>query len=90
MSIAKMIASEIAALPPHLQEEVLDFVQFVKLRHGITKHPLSETTAVDSNDSPFFQALSNAGLVGCISTDEQLSTNYKRRIDFSAKIDARA
>ena len=35
MTSANKIASEISALPPHLQAEVLDFVQFVKKRDGI-------------------------------------------------------
>ena len=35
MSILNNIESEIAALPPALRAEVLDFVQFVKQRHGL-------------------------------------------------------
>ena len=86
MTTPNKIESEIAALPPHLQAEVLDFVQFVKHRHGIAKVSIADGNAQGGGDSPFFRALSEAGFVGCIETDEQLSTSYKRHIDFSAKV----
>lgn len=88
MSIPKNIESEIAELPPNLLAEVLDFVQFVKQRHGLRagtpKHEAA-STATDTGDSALFQALSASGFVGCIETDEQLASTYKKRIDFSAK-----
>jgi len=86
MTTASKIESEISALPPHLQAEVLDFVQFVKHRHGIAKVAIADSNLHSGGDSPFFQALSGAGLVGCIETNEQLSTSYKQHIDFSAKV----
>jgi hypothetical protein len=90
MTTANEIESEISALPPHLRAEVLDFVQFVKQRHGIVKMSIADENARSGGDSPFFQALSEAGFVGCIETDEQLSTSYKKHIDFSAKVGAQA
>jgi hypothetical protein len=89
MSTLSKIESEIAALPPNLQAEVLDFVQFVKQRHGLPAAPVAVAAAPDTGDSAFFQALEAAGLVGCIETDEQLSTTYKNRLDFSAKCGTR-
>lgn len=84
MNILNRIESEIAALPPNLRAEVLDFVQFVKQRHGIpTAHPVGKTSG--TGDSAFFQALEKTGFIGCIETDEQLSTTYKNKLDFSAK-----
>jgi hypothetical protein len=50
----------------------------MKQRHGIAKAPIADKTGQSGGDSPFFQALSEAGLVGCIETDEQLSTSYKK------------
>ena len=85
MTTPSEIESEIAALPGNLRAEVLDFVQFVKQRHGLTAAPALAVTAPDTGDSAFFQALEAAGFVGCIETDEQLATTYKSRIDFSAK-----
>ena len=84
VTTANKIASEIAALPPHLQVEVLDFVQFVKQRHGIAKVSIADSNLQTGSDSHFFQTLSDAGFVGCIETNEQLSTSYKQHIDFSA------
>ncbi|MCI4430386.1 MAG: hypothetical protein JHC40_14600 [Burkholderiales bacterium] len=79
------IQSEIAALPPNLRAEVLDFVRFVKQRHGLPAALAPVASAPDKGDSAFFQALEAAGFVGAIETDEQLSTTYKNRLDFSAK-----
>jgi len=90
MTTANKIESEIAALPPHLQAEVLDFVQFVKQRHGIARVAIADSNPQNGGDSRFFQALSDAGFVGCIETSEQLATNYKQHIDFSAKVGVQA
>lgn len=35
--------------------------------------------------SPLYQALDAIGFIGCIETDEQLSTTYKQKLDFSHK-----
>ncbi len=35
--------------------------------------------------SPLYKALMKIGFIGCIDTDEQLSTRYKDEIDFSNK-----
>lgn len=88
MSIPKSIESEIAELPPNLRAEVLDFVQFVKQRHGlpaVAREPGAVGAVPDTGDSALYQALSAAGFVGCIETKEQLATTYKSRLDFSAK-----
>ena len=88
MSILNRIESEIAALPPNLRAEVLDFVQFVKQRHGlpaVSAASADVAAASDIGDSALFQALVAAGLVGCVETNEQLVTTYKTRLDFSAK-----
>ena len=90
MATANKIESEISALPPHLQAEVLDFVQFVKQHHGIAKVSITDKDAQVGGDSPFFQALSEAGFVGCIETDAQLSTSYKKHVDLSAKLGVKA
>ena len=77
--------TEIEALPPNLRTEVLDFVRFVKQQHGLPTAPAALADDQDEGDSPFFQALSAAGFIGCIETAEQLSTTYKNRLDFSVK-----
>ena len=89
MTTLSKIESEIAALPPNLRAEVLDFVQFVKQRHGLPSAPADVAAAPVTGDSALFQALEAAGFVGCIETDEQLAATYKNRLDFSAKCGTR-
>lgn len=89
MNTLNQIQSELAALPVNLQAEVLDFVQFVKQRRGLPRAVPKVTSAAEgTGDSPFFKALNEAGLVGCIETNDQLSTRYKSQLDFSAKAGA--
>ena len=90
MTTPSQIESELATLPPNLLAEVLDFVQFVKRRHGLPSSPADVTAEAPTGDSAFFQALEAAGFVGCIATDEQLSSTYKNRLDFSAKCGTRS
>lgn len=85
MTAISDIQSEIAALPPNLRAEALDFVQFVKRRHGLPTMLAAVSSATESSDSSLFQALDAAGFIGCIKTDDQLSTTYKSRLDFSGK-----
>lgn len=85
MSALSDIQSEIAALLPHLRSEVLHFVQSVKLRLGLPTMPADVPLAAESDDSTLFLALDAAGFVGCIETDDPLSTTYKSRLDFSDK-----
>ena len=61
MTTASKIESEISALPPHLQAEVLDFVQFVKHRPGHAKVAIADSNLPSGCDSPFFQSLSGSG-----------------------------
>ena len=87
MNTLSQIQFEVAALPVNLQAEVLDFVQFVKQRRGLPQAALEAASdSADMGDSPFFRALTEAGFVGCINTDEQLATHYKSQLDFSAKV----
>jgi len=89
MTTLNSIQSEIAALPPNLRAEVLDFVEFVKQRHGLPTTPATIVAATETGDSALFQALEAAGIVGCMATDEQLSTTYKNALDFSVKCGTR-
>ena len=79
------LQSEIASLPPNLQKEVCDFVQFVKKRHGLPSAKTEASPVAATADSPLYQALEEIGFVGCIESDEHLSQTYKSRMDFSNK-----
>lgn len=86
MNTVSTIEQEIATLPNHLRAEVLDFVQFVKQRHGLAKPPVAASSALGLADSPLFHALTEAGVVGCIDTQDQSSVRYKSQLDFSNKL----
>jgi hypothetical protein len=86
MNTVSIIEQEIATLPNHLRAEVLDFVQFIKQRHGLTKPPGAAPSALGLADSPLFNALTEAGVVGCIDTQDQSSVRYKSQLDFSNKL----
>jgi len=79
------LQSEIASLPPNLQKEVWDFVQFVKKRHGLPSAKTEAAPTAATADSPLYQSLEEIGFVGCIESDDQLSQTYKSRMDFSNK-----
>jgi len=83
MTTLRDIQLEIAALPPNLRAEVLDFVRLVRQRHGLPAAPVA--TAPETGDSSLFRALEAVEFVGCIDTNEQLSTTYKNQLNFSAK-----
>lgn len=82
-------------------EANLDDIHAAKLMHlqEQLKQPLADilASAIDSLESqrqekvevsdsvPLYQALENIGFIGCIETDQQLSTTYKQHLDFSDK-----
>lgn len=52
----------------------------------VTLTPHAKTPAeLESGASALFQALEAVGFIGCIETDEQLSTSYKEKIDYANK-----
>ena len=50
-----------------------------------SNEPAPASDAPNTSDSALYQALTAAGFIGCIDTNEQLATTYKSRLDFSAK-----
>ncbi len=77
------LQNEFKTLPPNMQKEVWDFIQFVKTRHGLPATQKKDSSTTDSHDSSLYQALEQIGFVGCIATGDQLSQTYKSRLDFS-------
>ena len=82
---AQEIAAEILTLPEQEQQEVFDFVGFLKVKLARRKTKLflsdqesqsvQQTLSEKEKDfSPIYKAFEQAGLIGCIETDEQLST----------------
>jgi len=93
---AQEIATQLLMLPEQEQQEALDFIEFLqhKSKRGlsaINQHkgatavledkPGNQATATDEKiPSPIYQAFEQVGLIGCIETDEQLSTTYKENV----------
>ncbi len=87
----------------HIEAE-LDDIHAERLRtlRDRLQKPLSEVLAAaidaalarppppgeEGEPSPLYQALDAIGFIGCIETDEQLSTTYKQKLDFSHKCGA--
>jgi hypothetical protein len=99
---AQEITSQLLMLPEQVQREALDFIEFLQYKSkrelsAINKHKSGVTVSKDMPDiqattdeqtvSPIYLAFEQAGLIGCIETDEQLSTTYKEKLDFSFKHD---
>lgn len=80
MTLAETIYQKSLELPDNKAIEVIDFIDFIKSRS-------QSTTVVQPVGSPpsLYQAFRDAGLIGCIETDEQLATTYKEKLDFSFK-----
>jgi len=88
----------------HLETELDDIhaERLARLQQQLQK-PLSEIIAAaidklafsqletgnETEPSPLYQALEKIGFVGCIETDENLSTTYKEKLDFSNKCGGR-
>lgn len=79
---AQDINAQFLMLPEPEQQKVIDFIlaqQTIPL-NKTTPQPEGETEL-----SPLYQAFEQAGFIGCMETDEQLSSTYKDKIDFASK-----
>ena len=71
MNLAEIIYQKSLDLPEEKAAEVIDFIDFIKSR-------LKETDVLQNKPKQsLYQAFNEAGLIGCIETDEQLATTYK-------------
>lgn len=96
---AQEITRRLLSLPEQEQQEALDFIEFLQTKSARKLSPIKkrkgalpgtpDTPPPTPNDdqavSAIYQAFEQAGLIGCIETDEQLSTTYKEKLDFSFK-----
>ncbi|MBK5929755.1 hypothetical protein [Halochromatium salexigens] len=79
MTLAETIYQKGLTLPPEKAREVLDFF---KDRPGVTE---ADSDRGAAKRRSLLEVFEEAGLVGCLETDEQLSTTYKAQLDFSQK-----
>jgi len=84
MNLAETIYRKSLDLSPEKAQEVIDFIDFLVQRQKKSEDTQPDQEEDDS-DPPLLTYFEEAGLVGCISTDEQLSTTYKEKIDYSFK-----
>lgn len=73
MNLVETIYQKSLDLPPEKAQQVIDFIDFIK-----TRTPTPSAISLQS-------AFEEAGLIGCLETDEQLSTTYKDKLNFAAK-----
>jgi hypothetical protein len=81
MTLAETIYQKSLSLPEEKAREVLNFIDALQQQ---PKHT-ADVHLVDSQNSSLLAVFEKAGLVGCLATDEQLSTNYKTVLDYSQK-----
>ncbi len=79
MELAEIIYQKSLNLPINKAVEVIDFIDFIKSRASV----VDESVPIQA--SSLYQAFNEAGLIGCIETDEQLASTYKEKLDFSSK-----
>ncbi|MBK5940832.1 hypothetical protein [Halochromatium roseum] len=79
MTLAETIYQKSLSLPPEKAREVLDFIDFIKDRPGVTE-AVSDRGAAKRRS--LLEVFEEAGLIGCQETDKQLSTTYKAQLDF--------
>lgn len=83
-NLAEQIYQNSLDLPDEAAFEVLDFIAVLKMR--LADHQsASQPGTVTGEDSPLFRQLQEIGFIGCRTTDEQLASTYKQRLDFSVK-----
>lgn len=81
-TLTQEITDNAALLSDEEQKEALDFIKYLQAKSArhFNATITNQKQAVDSNNvSRIYQAFEQAGLIGCIETDEQLSTNYKEK-----------
>lgn len=75
MTLAETIYQKSLELPDNKAIEVIDFIDFIKSRSQPT--PVEQSV---SSKASLYQAFCDAGLIGCIETDEQLATTDEKYI----------
>ncbi len=73
----EQIQQDVSELPEEAQTLLIDFIELLKKRYSLSqKQEIKSETNLDSQVSTL-DILKQAGLIGCISAESDLSTNYK-------------
>jgi len=76
MTVTEQLHNEIEQLPEPLAHEVLDFLRYIRLKHG--KAMTKEQKALSAKD--LYAHFEKQGLIGCIDGEADLSENYKQHL----------
>jgi hypothetical protein len=72
----KFFIMDINELPEEAQNLLIDFIELLKKRYSLAARPeIKSETNLDNQASPL-DILKQSGLIGCISGEAELSTNY--------------
>lgn len=74
-ALADQIYRDCQTLPEDAVREIADFVEFLKQRKGIISSPPTLLTGAEA-----FKKLSEAGLIGCMEAEKNLSEDYKNHL----------
>ncbi len=84
----EQIQQDVSELPEEAQTLLIDFIELLKKRSSQNqKQEIKSETKFDSQVSTL-DILKQAGLIGCISAESDLSTNYKSIIKEGLDMDA--
>jgi SET domain-containing protein len=73
----KQIQQDINELPEEAQTLLIDFIELLKKRYSLAAKPEIKSETNLDNQASTLDILKQAGLIGCISAESDLSTNYK-------------
>lgn len=74
----EQIQQAISKLPEEAQLLLVDFIELLKKRYSSPENPKIQTQSNPSEQQPStLEILRDSGLIGCISAEADLSTNYK-------------
>lgn len=72
------VSAKFLKLSAQEQQQLSDFIESLQSK-------VIQPSAQPRNSLSIYQVVEQAGLIGCIETNEQLSVNYKEKLDFSSK-----
>jgi len=73
------VSAKFLKLSAQEQQQLSDFIE--SMQSKVTQPPTQS-----KNTLSIYQTFEQAGLIGCIETNEQFSVNYKEELDFSSEL----
>jgi SET domain-containing protein len=73
----EQIQQDIKELPEEAQTLLTDFIELLKKRYSLVKKLEIDSKTDPDTRSSTLEILKESGLIGCISAESDLSTNYK-------------